>query len=274
MQLKLSVVISTYNMPEWLEKVLYGYENQCFKSFELLIADDGSAVETELLIDGFKKRSTLILKHVWQPDKGFRKSEILNKAIAKAQSDYLVFSDGDCIPRSDFLRVHYEKRRGNHFVSGGYFKLPLNLSKSISKADIDAQRCFDLAWLKQRGLKKSFKNNKLSKNRRWTRFLDQVTPTEATWNGHNASGWKSDIVAANGFDQRMRYGGQDRELGERMMNGGIKAIQARYSAICLHLDHARPYVDKTDLSSNMKIRREVKAARKTFTPYGIEKRDS
>lgn len=270
MALKLSVIISTYNMPEWLEKVLHGYENQHFKSFELLIADDGSSAETGLLIDDFKKR-TLTLARVWHPDRGFRKSEILNKAIAKAQSDYLVFSDGDCIPRSDFLRVHYENRRKNHLVSGGYFKLPLRLSKSISKTDIEMQSCFDLTWLRQRGLRNSFKNNKLSKNRLWTRLLDRVTPTEATWNGHNASGWKSDIVAVNGFDERMRYGGQDRELGERMMNRGIKAIQARYSAICVHLDHARPYVDETDLRNNMKIRREVKAAGKAFTPYGIER---
>lgn len=271
MALALSVVISTYNAPLWLEKVLYGYRNQTLKSFELVIADDGSKADTRLLIDTFRREHGLRISHVWQPDDGFRKSEILNKAIVKAQSDYLVFSDGDCIPRADFLAVHHKKRKKGHFVSGGYFKLPMSLSKSISREDIELQNCFALAWLRQRGLKGSFKNNKLHKNKLWTGLLDVVTPTEATWNGHNSSGWKSDIVAVNGFDERMRYGGQDREMGERMMNGGIKGIQARYSAICVHLDHSRGYVNDTDLDNNKAIRRQTKKAKKTFTPYGIEK---
>lgn len=63
-------------------------------------------------------------------------------------------------------------------------------------------------------------------------------------NGHNASGWKEDIVAVNGLDERMQYGGQDRELGERLENYGIRGKQIRYSAIVVHLDHARGYVNK------------------------------
>lgn len=207
--MELSVVISTYNAPAWLEKVLYGYKNQTFKSFELVIADDGSTEETRSLIEAFERAHGLRIQNVWQPDKGFRKSEILNKAIVKPQSDYLVFSDGDCIPRADFLAVHYRERRKDHFVSGGYFKLPMALSKSVSRDTIESQDCFTFLWLKQRGLRNGFKNNKLHKNTLWTRFLDVVTPTEATWNGHNSSGWRSDILAVNGFDEWMRYGRAD-----------------------------------------------------------------
>lgn len=52
--------------------------------------------------------------------------------------------------------------------------------------------------------------------------------------------WHEDIVKARGFDERMKYGGEDCELGERLMNAGIKAVQIRYLAIMLHLDHDRP----------------------------------
>ena len=31
------------------------------------------------------------------------KTIILNKSIISSKSDYLLFSDGDCIPRSDFV---------------------------------------------------------------------------------------------------------------------------------------------------------------------------
>ena len=46
-RLNTSIIISTYNSPQWLEKVLYGYQNQTYRNFEVLIADDGSLDETK-----------------------------------------------------------------------------------------------------------------------------------------------------------------------------------------------------------------------------------
>src|SRR5262245_85520 len=120
--MKLSVIISTYNNPKWLEKVLWGYESQTHRDFEVVIADDGSGEPTRELIEKFKKESSLQIIHVWHPDDGFQKSAILNKAIVASTTDYLVFSDGDCIPRNDFLEVHAQNLSPGHFLSGGYFK--------------------------------------------------------------------------------------------------------------------------------------------------------
>ena len=52
---QISIILSTYNQPSWLEKALQGYEFQTFKDFEILIADDGSEDETKLLIENYKK---------------------------------------------------------------------------------------------------------------------------------------------------------------------------------------------------------------------------
>ena len=86
----------------------------------------------------------------------------------------------------------------------------------------------------------------------------------------NSSGWRSDILAVAGFDERMQYGGEDREMGERLFNMGIRSKQIRYSAIVLHLDHKRPYVNKEALERNKAIRRETKRGRVVVTPYGIK----
>ena len=48
--MKLSVVITTYNSPLWLEKVLWGYSAQQHRDFEIVIGDDGSTEETAQLI--------------------------------------------------------------------------------------------------------------------------------------------------------------------------------------------------------------------------------
>ena len=268
---KASVIISTYNQPKWLEKVLWGYCVQTESNFEILIADDGSTKITKELINNFIVSTPLKIKHVWQKDDGFQKTKILNKTIKKAKSEYLIFTDGDCIPRNDFVETHLKLSRLNCFLSGGYFKLPSHISEIISKQDVENQQCFKLDWLLEHGLKKTFKTNKLTAFglRAW--FLNTFTPTEATFDGMNVSGWMADIVKVNGFDERMQYGGEDRELGERLMNIGIKFVQIRYSAICLHLHHERPYKNGKAKRLNDLIRKETKKNKSIFTPFGIEK---
>ncbi len=266
----ISVILSTYNAEEWLEKVLWSYNAQTVTNFEVVIADDGSKQPTFHLISEMKKKVHFPIIHVWQEDNGFQKSKILNKAIVQANTNYILMSDGDCLARKDFVATHIQYQQEGYFLSGGYFMLPMEISKLITKEDILNQNCFSIAWLKSKGLKTSFKNNKLTAKGITSKWLNALTPTNASWNGHNASGWKKDILAVNGFDERMQYGGQDRELGERLRNYGIKSKQIRYSAVCLHLDHPRSYKTNASIAKNLKIREQTKAEKKVWTNYGIK----
>jgi glycosyltransferase involved in cell wall biosynthesis len=265
-----SVIISTYNQPDWLEKVVFGYASQTYRHFELLVADDGSGPETAARIEQLREKTGLVIRHVWQEDDGFQKTRILNKAIREVSGEYLVFSDGDCIPRDDFLAVHVENAAPGYYLSGGYYKLPMGTSKAITAEDIASGRAFDARWLRRHGDRLPFnKRWKLTARGRIARFLNWLTPTRPTWNGHNASGWLSDIVAVNGFDERMQYGGEDVEMGMRLVNRGIQARRVRYSAICIHLDHARGYVNEEARARNAEIRRETQLTGTDWTPYGL-----
>jgi hypothetical protein len=102
------------------------------------------------------------------------------------------------------------------------------------------------------------------------KILNFVTTTNASWNGHNSSGWKRDLLAVNGFNQDMQYGGQDRELGERLFNKGLKSKQIRYSAICVHLDHKRGYVNEDTWKKNLSIRENTRNNKVIKTPIGID----
>ena len=267
---KASVIMSTYNAEEWLENVIWGLSVQTEVDFEIIIADDGSKSKTKELLDSLRTQISIPLIHVWQEDNGFQKSQILNKAIMASNSDYLIFTDGDCIPRKDFVATHLNYREKGYFLSGGYFMLPMETSKAILKEDIVSQKCFDVKWLMEHGLNKSFKNSKLTASGFLAKFLNFVTPTKATWNGHNASGWKEDLVYINGFNQEMQYGGQDRELGERLFNKGLKSKQIRYSAIVVHLDHARGYVNEATWKKNFAIRENTKKNKVVKTTIGID----
>jgi glycosyltransferase involved in cell wall biosynthesis len=269
--MRLSVIISTYNSPDWLEKVLWGYTVQSHRNFELLIADDGSTDETRHRIDAIRRQTGLSIRHIWHEDRGFRKCTILNRAVEAAAADYLVFSDGDCIPRWDFLAAHARLARLGRFLSGGLFRLPLEVSQRINKDDILNRRATDPRWLRAAGVPWSPKLAKLIGRPAWSHWLDLLTTTRPTWNGHNSSGWKADLAAVNGFDERMEWGGEDRELGERLVHLGVRPRQIRYQAVCVHLDHSRGYVREEAVARNRQIWDETRRTRATWTAFGIRK---
>jgi len=270
--MKIGVIISTYNNPIWLEKTLWGYMAQTRLADEIIIADDGSTTETRDMLAKYEDKLPIV--HVWHEDNGFRKTEILNKALVAAKADYLIFTDQDCVPRADFIATHEKFAKRGFFLSGGYNKLPEKISTLLTQDDIISQRAFRLAWLRRQGMPWRYKNAKLMQKPRMDAFLNFITPTRATWNGMNSSAFREEILAVNGFDERMRYGGEDRELGERMLNNGMESRQIRYSAVCLHLWHERPYANKADWQKNRAIRDITKATRSTWTIYGIEKGDN
>ena len=78
---------------------MYGYSVQTYKDFDIIIADDGSTNETKELIDKFKENYPVEITHAWHEDEGYRRQKILNEAIVMAKNEYILFTDGDCIPR-------------------------------------------------------------------------------------------------------------------------------------------------------------------------------
>lgn len=268
--MKASVIISTYNSPAWLEKVLFGWFCQKRSDFELVIADDGSGPETAALLARLRPQSPVPIHHVWQPDDGFRKCRILNKAVLEASAPYLLFSDGDCIPRADFLDAHLRRAEPGYYLSGSYYKLPMRTSEAITREDIESGRCFDKHWLYRHGLPRWRKTLKLSAGPHLAPLLNRLTPAKCNFKGSNASVWKEDVLRVNGFDERMPWGGEDREFGVRLVNAGIRPRHVRYDAIVIHLDHARGYVDPGRVAANKALRLANARNGVTRTEHGIE----
>jgi len=267
-----SVIISTYNQPEWLRRCLLGYAHQDRSDFELVVADDGSGPETRAMIEALRPRLPFALKHVWQEDDGFQKCRILNRGIEAASADYLIFSDGDCIPRADFVSQHLRLREPGRYLGGGYCKMPRDISLRIDDAVIASGEFANLAWLKAQGLPRGKRSLKLWARPGWReKLLNAVTPTPPRWAGNNASGWAGDLRAVNGFDERLTYGGEDLELGERLTRAGIRGKQIRFSAVCVHLDHDRGYVKREMIEANRRIRAEGEASGSVWTPFGLQR---
>lgn len=267
--MRVSVIVATYNQPEQLEKVMWGYAVQRGARFELVVADDGSGPATVEVIDRVSSATGLDVIHVWHEDRGFRKTEILNRAILAACGDYLIFSDGDCIPRDDFVAAHARLAKPGFFLSGGYIKLPPDVSAGIGIEEIRSGAATDPARLKASGWHPGKRALRLVRNRVVAALMDGMTPTRRTWNGHNSSTWRKAILEANGFDLDMGYGGLDRALGERLMNAGIRGRQVRHRTPCLHLYHERPYADPRAWKRNHEIRKRIRRNGETRAVNGI-----
>lgn len=268
--MKTSVIFTTYNSPVWLEKVLWGFFTQTYRDFEIVIADDGSRDETRQLIERLSASSPMPIRHVWQPDDGFQKSRILNKAIAAAKGDYLIFTDGDCIPREDFVAEHLRHAEEGCYLSGGYFKLPLDISKAITQEDVSSRHVFTPDWLRQHGMAMGIiKALKLTMRGPLGDMLNHL-PVKASWNGHNSSCHKKWAIAVNGFDENMQYGGQDAEFGRRLRHLGVKAKRIRYSTICVHLEHGHGYVTPEMKANSARIRENTIKHRLTWAAVGLD----
>ena len=269
--MRVSVILSTYNQPEWLRKTLWGYARQTHPGFDVVVADDGSGPDTRAVLDEARSRHPrLALTHVWHEDRGYRKCVILNRAIVAADGEYLVFSDADCIPRADFVATHARLAEPGRFLSGGAVRLPRDVSEAITEDDVAAGRVFDARWLAGRGFDPGRHRLRLLYGTAIPTLLDALSPTSATWNGNNASTWRSAVVQANGFEHLLGYGGQDREFGERIANHGLAGKLVRHRAVAVHLDHGRPYRTEASIRGNRAMREAVRRTGRVRALHGIE----
>jgi glycosyltransferase involved in cell wall biosynthesis len=238
--MRVSLIVSTYNSVNALQKVLAGIRGQTTLPDELLIADDGSSEETRICGSHFQKQFMGDFQHIWHEDKGFRKTIILNKAIAAANSPYIIFLDGDCVPHPRFVEDHLTLREEQYWTQGR--------RAFISESHVDAftgqASQFLTLWLQ--GQASGF-----FKGVRWPLpWIQKGTPQRGLI-GCNMGVWKKDLIAINGYDEEYQgWGKEDSDLGNRLYNMGLLRKTVYGRAIVYHLNH--PQASRRNLSENEK----------------------
>jgi glycosyltransferase involved in cell wall biosynthesis len=130
--LNISIILATYNWPNALQAVLCALAAQkTTHLFEIIVADDGSNSETAQVICNFKQHNSINILHIWQPDVGFRLAAIRNKAILASRGDYILFLDGDCIPRENFIERHWQLAEWKTLVMGNRVLLNHEFTKTV-----------------------------------------------------------------------------------------------------------------------------------------------
>ena len=238
--MKISVVISAYNNWRALDWTLLGYRLQTRPPDEVIVTEDSMFEEVAEVVSKHRSDADFPILHLTQSDCGFRKCLALNRAIEQSAGDWLIFTDADCIPRADLVRVHEARARPGMFLSGGsHVNLPIAQQASmLSESALRQQTLFDKARLRAGGV--AVAGWRLTPRPTLARLMDWLTPRNA-FVGCNAGAWRSDLLAVRGFDETMDYGAEDLNLGVRLNNFGVRGVRARYSLAWLHLDHPRSY---------------------------------
>lgn len=224
-----AILVSTYNWPQALEIILMSILQQTQLPDEVLIADDGSGEETQLLINKYRKLFNIPVKHAWHEDMGFRKSLILNKAVKLSNVDYIIEIDGDIILHSKFIEDHIKHAREGNFVQGARTMISEEITGEI---------------LRKRQQRMSFFSKGIRNRFNSIRFpaLSFVVKTNSRSSnnikGCNLAFWRKDFIAINGYNNLFQgWGSEDNEFAARLINAGVLKQRLKLAAICYHLHH-------------------------------------
>ena len=227
---QVSVILSIFDQPNAFTYALLGYTRQTSRDFEVVIADDGSDEETRAIVERFKKEGAYPVKHVWQENKGYRRSKIANEAVKVSEGKVILLSDGDCIPDRNFVKEHAGAWRAGGFCVGGYVRLSADYCRTLTEASVRAGE---------------YEAQMTPEDRR--RF--RVTHWKSLWGvlfgrikkpkvyGCNIGVDREAYYAVNGYDENFDgFGKEDSDLRNRLRRAGAKPTSLWGRAWVYHVD--------------------------------------
>jgi glycosyltransferase involved in cell wall biosynthesis len=244
----ISVIVTTYNREDALEAVLRSLARQTDADFEVIVADDGSRPATAELVQSWIAKLGHPLGHVWHEDRGFRAAEIRNRAILAARGGYVIFLDGDCIARPNFVAGHRRLAEHGWFVTGNRILLSPELTAQVLRDKLTPEQWGFSAFLAQRvrgGVNRvaALLNLPLGPLRRLR---------HKAWQGArsaNLAVWRADLNKVDGFDADYSgWGKEDSDIIVRLLRAGVKRKDGAFATGVLHLWHRQ--ADRAQLPEN------------------------
>ena len=259
-RVRTAVIVATYDQPRWLDLSLRAWTRQQLRPDIVVIADDGSGRETAEVV----RRFGAVHVRTERDGARFGKCGAVNAAVRRARElgcDFALFTDGDCLPARWLFARHAAVARRGRFAAGGVVRLARDFSLGLTPELVSAGG-FERAGGDKRRYALPLPVG---------RMIELLSPRRTPWKGGNSSAFLDDVLRVNGYDERFGWGSEDKELGVRLTNAGVRGYSIRYTAPVFHLWHDRPYVDPAVIANNRALLSETRRRRATWTSSGIEK---
>lgn len=232
--MKATLIISVYTNTRALEAVLNSLKQQTEQDIELIISEDGECATMREFVSRYD--FPWPMQHFTQPDQGWRKERALNRAIMAAQTDWLIFIDGDCVLHPRFIEYHLRYRQRGVMLAGKRVKLNPELSERCMRGERLHLFLYLFARRGCRYVEEAFFCSCAQWLRRPVKHLV----------GSNMSMHKSDLIAINGFDENytLPATGEDYDIEWRLQAIGCKIVSLRNLAVQYHLHHRENWSDQ------------------------------
>jgi glycosyltransferase involved in cell wall biosynthesis len=265
-----SIIVTTYQRPRALARVLASLQQQTQAAHEVVIADDGSDDETAAVVREWQQRLPVPVHHVWQEDLGFRAAAARNRAVAAASGNYLIFLDGDCLVFPDFVAQHESQAEAGMLVMGSRILAAPALTEAIEAGGSDPLRWHWREWW--RAQRRGDVNRLFPLIRLPGRYWRCRRPQR--WQGvrtFNLAVWRSDFERVNGFDESfLGWGHEDADLAVRLMHAGVRRKDGQFALPVLHLWH-RESSRKLEPENQARLAQRVEDAAFIHAAVGLDR---
>lgn len=92
---KLSVIITSFNLEEYIAQTLQDIINQSLRDIEIIVVDDGSSDQTPKIIRDFAEKDSRIRTIYFENNTIGGVASAANAGLREATGDYIGFADGD-----------------------------------------------------------------------------------------------------------------------------------------------------------------------------------
>lgn len=261
--MKASLVITTYDNPVLLKKVVDSILVQSRMPDEVIIADDGSEKETAHIVQGFSEVFPVPMLHVWQEHMGFRAAKIRNEAIKKSSGDYIILLDGDCVVSRHFISDHLLLAEKGCFIQGKRAHVNRNAVQGFSYYHANS-----FPGLLKMALAGSISN--VHHLIRLQHFFIIKNKKLKGIKSCNMGFFKQDILAVNGFNEDfIGWGNEDSELANRLFKYGLVKKVSQFTAICFHMWHP---TNKAITNGNRQLLAATLTSKEYYCKNGIFKK--
>ena len=235
------LVVTTYERPDALARVLEGLATQTTWPDEVVVADDGSGPATKSVVERFAIETGRAIQHAWQPHEGFRAARARNLAITRVTAEYVLLLDGDMVMHPSFVADHLAAARQGCWVQGVRVVLDETASARLTASGELPRAVSPGIDFKRR----PYACHAPTLSHLTRRLANGFVAVKAC----NQGFWRRDLVAVNGFDEAMTcWGAEDKELCARLANAGIARRTLLFGGIAFHLAH--PPADRASAHAN------------------------